>query len=108
MYEITSIYMYCSAYIMQIRKLGEQDDHLAHQDVHAHAHVHPPPARNSLGEGRGGISQPSGFHLMHVGLRLDRVVGHSRLARARTVCKPVFSGPRFLLGAQCPGVHRWR
>ena len=100
--------MYSSAYIVQIRKLGEQDDHLAHQDVHAHAHVHPPPARNSLGEGRGGINKPPGFHLMHVGLRLGRVWGHIPLARVCTLCKLVFSGPRFLLGAQCPGVHRWR
>ena len=91
-------------YVKQVRK----DDRAGVQDVHAHARVHPPPARNSLGEGRGGINQPSGFHLMHVGLRLDRVVGHSRLARARTVCIPVFSGPRFLLGARCPGVHGWR
>ena len=91
-------------YVKQVRK----DDHVGVQDVHAHAHVHPPPSRNSLGEGRGAINQPSGFCFMHVGLRLDRVVGHSRLAHARTVCIPVFSGPRFLLGAQCPSVHRWR
>ena len=29
---------------MAWRKIGEQDDHLAHQDLHEHAHVHPPPA----------------------------------------------------------------
>ena len=70
-------------YVKQVRK----DDRAGVQDVHAHARVHPPPARNSLGEGRGAINQPSGFCFMHVGLRLGRVLGHNSFARARTVPK---------------------
>ena len=87
-------------YVKQVVKA----DRAGVQDVHAHAHVHPPPARNSLGKGRGGISQPSGFCFMHVCLRLGQFLGHNSLARARTVPKPVFGAPHFLLGAWCPGV----
>ena len=65
-------------------------------DLHTHAHVHPPPARNSLGEGRGGINQPSGFCCMHVGLCLGRVLGRIPLARARTSAQTsVWSAPYF-------------
>ena len=79
-------------YVKQVWK----DDRAGVQDVHAHAHVHPPPARNSLGEGRGGIKQPSGFCGMHVGLRLGRVLGRIPLARARIVPKTsVWSAPYF-------------
>ena len=88
-------------YVKQVRK----DDHVGVQDVHAHAHVHPPLARNSLGEGRGAINQPSGFCFMHVGLRLGRVLGHNSFARARTVPKPVFLAPRFSLGVWCPACN---
>ena len=108
MYEITSIQMHSSAYIIKIHKTGEQGDYLGVQGMHAHACVHPPPAQNSLDEGQGGISQPSGFCFMHVCLRLGRVLGHSSPTGARTVPKPVFGAPRILLGAWCPSVWRWR